>query len=62
MTTTGELIRMMNYVDDISTTLRRITSHVPFMADEEKKRLAQYLRKSREAFDQVIQSLDQGDK
>ena len=60
MTTTGELIRMMNYVDDISTTLRRISNNIPFMNEEERKRLAEYMRKSQATFEQLIQTLDQG--
>ncbi len=42
--TTGELIRLMNYVEDITTTLRRISASVPTMDAEEKKRLAEALR------------------
>ena len=45
MPASGELIRMMNYVDDISATLRRIIANVPFMTDDERKRLAEYMRK-----------------
>jgi hypothetical protein len=59
MTTTGELIRMMNYVDDISTTLRRISNNILLMNEEEKKRLAEYMRKSQATFEQLIQTLDQ---
>ena len=29
MPATGELIRMMNYVDDISATLRRVSTSIP---------------------------------
>ena len=32
MPATGELIRLMNYIDDIATTLRRISASVPAMA------------------------------
>jgi len=46
MQTTGELIRMMNYVDDISATLRRIHSSMPTLTPEDRKRLAEYFRKS----------------
>lgn len=46
MPVTGELIRMMNYVDDIAATLRRIQAGIPTMTDEEKKRLAEYMRKA----------------
>ncbi len=42
--TTGELIRLMNYVEDITATLRRISASVPTMDTEEKKRLAEVLR------------------
>ena len=54
----GELIRMMNYVDDISNTLRRITAHIAFMSDEEKKRLADYMRKADPNYVKVIEALD----
>jgi len=60
MTTTGELIRMMNYVDDISSTLRRIGNNILLMNEEERKRLAEYMRKSQATFEQLIQTLDQG--
>lgn len=44
MATTGEFIRLMNYVDDIDTTLRRITASVPLMDADERHRLADRLR------------------
>ncbi len=31
MPATGELIRLMNYIDDIATTLRRISASIPAM-------------------------------
>lgn len=54
----GEAIRMMNYVDDIVTTLRRITSNMPFMSDEEKKRVADYMKKVDPTYDKVIDALE----
>jgi hypothetical protein len=36
----------MNYVDDISATLRRIHSSMPTLSAEDRKRLAEYFRKS----------------
>jgi len=60
MKATGELIRLMNYVDDITTTLRRITATLSTMPEEERKRLAEYMRKADEKFQQVIQTLEQG--
>jgi hypothetical protein len=59
MKATGELIRLMNYVDDITTTLRRITANITSMTDEERKRLAEYMRKANERFQQTIQSVEQ---
>ena len=62
MPATGEMIRMMNYVDDIAATLRRIVGNLPFMTDEEKKRLAEYMRKADPSIENIIQRLEKGDK
>ena len=45
MQATGELIRLLNYVDDIAATMRRIHATLPTLTVEEKKRLAEYMRK-----------------
>ncbi len=58
--TTGELIRVMNYVDDIAATLRRVVANIPMMTDEEKKRLAEYMRKSDPNFVKVLETLEKG--
>ncbi len=58
--TTGELIRVMNYVDDISATLRRVVANIPMMTDEEKKRLADYMRKADPNYSKVLESLEKG--
>lgn len=44
MAATGELIRLINYVDDINTTLRRIQASLYSMDADERKRLAESLR------------------
>jgi hypothetical protein len=62
MVATGELIRLMNYVDDISTTLRRIVATIPMMDDEERKRLSEYMRKVEPNYDSVLQRLEKGGK
>ena len=62
MQATGELIRLMNYVDDIAATLRRIAGAIPTMTDEERKRLAEDMRKSDPGFDSVLQQLERGGK
>jgi len=58
MASSGELIRMMNYVDDISTTLRRIVTGSTFMSSEERKKLAEYMRNSNPNFTTMVEELD----
>lgn len=58
MVVSGELIRMMNYVDEMATTLRRIGANIPTMSDEEKKRLADYIRKSDPSVQGILSRLD----
>lgn len=58
MSATGELIRSMNYVDDIAATLRRIISTSSMMTAEEQKRLADYMKKSDPNFLAVVQRLE----
>ena len=60
MPATGELIRLMNYVDDINTTLRRISSSVSTMTPEERKRLAEYMRAATNELSAVVQQLEKG--
>jgi hypothetical protein len=44
MAATGELIRLINYVDDINTTLRRIQASLHGIDAEERKRLVENLQ------------------
>lgn len=60
MVATGELIRSMNYVDDIAATLRRIVATTSMMTDEERKRLAEYMKQSEPNFLKVVQQLEGG--
>jgi hypothetical protein len=62
MSATGELIRLMNYVDDITSTLRRIHASLPTVTEEERKRLAEYMRKSDPSIESVLQALDKAGK
>jgi hypothetical protein len=55
---TGELIRAMNYVDDMTATLRRISIYIPNMNADERKRLAEYLRPAVTAVNQAIADLE----
>lgn len=58
MPATGELIRLMNYVDDIAAILRRINASLPTMSEDEKVRLAEYIRKSDPSLESVLKQLD----
>jgi hypothetical protein len=60
MQATGELIRLLNYVDDISATLRRINATIPTLTGEERKRLAEYMRKADPNYITVLDSLEGG--
>jgi hypothetical protein len=57
MVATGELIRAMNYVDDITATLRRISIYIPSMTTEERQRLAEYMRPAGEALTAALAEL-----
>jgi hypothetical protein len=60
MVVSGEAIRMMNFVDDISTTLRRIIANIPMMSEEERKRVADYMRKVEPNYNTIIDRLEKG--
>jgi len=60
MAATGELIRLMNYVDDIVTTLRRISASIPMMDADERKRLAEHLRAANLNFSAILGQLEKG--
>jgi len=58
MASSGELIRMMNYVDDISATLRRIMTGATFINTDEKKKLAEYMRNCNPNYVKIMEDLD----
>jgi hypothetical protein len=58
MPVSGELIRAMNYVEDITTTLRRICIYIPNMSTEERLRLAESLRTANGAVNAAIADLE----
>jgi hypothetical protein len=60
MAATGELIRSMNYVDDITSTLRRIGASLPMMDAEERKKLAEYLRSASASLTAMLGQLEKG--
>jgi hypothetical protein len=60
MPASGELIRMMNYIDDISSTLRRISANLNTITEEERKRLSEYMGTAANGFGEVLQQLQKG--
>ena len=60
MATSGELIRLINYVDDINTTIRRISAFVPSMDADERKRLAESLHAASTNLNAVLGQLEKG--
>ena len=60
MAATGELIRLINYVDDINTTLRRISASIPLMDADERKRLAENIRSASTNLSSVLGQLEKG--
>jgi hypothetical protein len=60
MAATGELIRLINYVDDVNTTLRRIAASIPSLEPEERKRLSENMRAALENFTGVIAHVEKG--
>ena len=57
MPLSGEAIRMMNYVDDVAVTLRRILALVPTLTPDERQRVSEYLKQSQPGVDAVQAAL-----
>jgi len=57
MPLSGEAIRTMNYVDDISVTLRRILTVLPSLTEEERQLVATHIKAADPIYESVIQAL-----
>jgi len=57
MPLSGEAIRTMNYVDDISVTIRRILTVLPSLTEEERKRVSDHIKAAEPSYESVIQAL-----
>jgi len=53
MPLSGEAIRVMNLVDDVATTMRRMLSLIPALDAEERARVSEYLKNSQPDADAV---------
>jgi len=57
MPLSGEAIRLMNYIDDVAVTLRRVLATVPTLSAEERARVAEHLQQTSPSADDVVQAL-----
>ena len=62
MAATGELIRLINYVDDINTTLRRIQASLYGMDAGERKRLGESLRAAGARLNELVEQVEKEEK
>ena len=58
MPLSGEAIRLMNYIDDVAVTLRRVLATVPTLSAEERARVAEHLRGAHPSADDVLKALE----
>lgn len=57
MPLSGEAIRVMNLVDDVATTMRRMLALVPTLDADERNRVSEYLKHSQPNTDAVLEAL-----
>jgi hypothetical protein len=58
MPLSGEAIRLMNYIDDVSVTLRRVLAFIPTLSAEERARVYDHLRASKPSVEDVATALE----
>ncbi len=57
MPLSGEAIRTMNYVDDISVTLRRILTVLPSLTEEERQRVSDHIKTAEPSYESVVTAM-----
>jgi hypothetical protein len=58
MPLSGEAIRLMNYVDDVSVTLRRVLALAATLTQDERKRVSDHLRNAKPSVESVVAALE----
>jgi hypothetical protein len=48
----------MNYVDDISVTLRRILTVLPSLTEDERQRVAEHIKTADPSYESVILAME----
>ncbi len=57
MPLSGEAIRLMNYIDDVAVTLRRVLAFIPTLSADERARVHEHLRHSSPNVEDVVKAL-----
>ena len=57
MPLSGEAIRLMNYIDDVAVTLRRVLALVPTLSADERAKVAEHLINARPNAEEVAKAL-----
>jgi hypothetical protein len=57
MPLSGEAIRLMNYIDDVAVTLRRVLATIPTLTPDERARVAEHLLQTRPNAQDVADAL-----
>lgn len=58
MPLSGEAIRLMNYIDDVSVTLRRVLAFIPSLSPEERARVNDHLRAAKPSVEDITEALE----
>jgi hypothetical protein len=62
MPLSGEAIRLMNYIDDVAVTLRRVLATIPTLTAEERARVAEHLLNAKPNAEDVARGPDRPGK
>ncbi len=57
MPLSGEAIRLMNYIDDVAVTLRRVLAFIPTLSPEERARVHEHLKHTKPDVSDVVKAL-----
>jgi phosphoserine phosphatase len=57
MPLSGEAIRLMNYIDDVAVTLRRVLATIPTLSTDERARVAEHLLQAKPNAQDVANAL-----
>jgi hypothetical protein len=57
MPLSGEAIRLMNFIDDVAVTLRRILNSVPTLSAEDRAKVADHLLQSHPSAEDILTAL-----